>query len=218
MTAPIASLCVADDATFWPWFSWPEFAAWPDKDRTVVVLPLAGFSDWGLDCPLDAEETALLHVLREASRRRPADLGLLVLPPLRFVLGPDPGAAFAVDPDVACALIEEVAASVAAAGFRRIVFFNSSPWNEELIRATGRDLRIGRGLQVFCVNLSALGLDFHPVRGGDRAGLRRLLASIAAGAALGDGGAADRLVSLLCEIRSRPPLADGGVLRSVSPP
>jgi hypothetical protein len=218
VTPPIASLCVADDATFWPWFSWPEFAAWPNKDRTVVVLPLAGFSDWGLECALDAEESVLLHIMREASRRRPPDLDLLVLPPLRFVLGPESGAAFAVDPEVACALIEEVAASVAAAGFRRVVLFNSSPWNEELIRAVGRDLRVGRGLQMFCLNLSSIGLDFHPVRGGDRKELRVVLSALAAGSAPGDTGAADRLVSLLVDIRSHTPPANGGALRSVSFP
>jgi creatinine amidohydrolase len=182
MKLPVPSLCVADDATFWPWLSWPDFAQWTGKDRTVVVIPIAGLADWGLGEALDAEETVLMNVLRAASLAKPADLRLLVLPPVRFVLGPEPGCAFAVDPDVACDLLEEVIGSVAAAGFSRIVLFNASPWNEELCKAVGRDQRIARGLQMFCVPLSGLGLDFHPVRGGDRSRLKAVLASLDAAA------------------------------------
>jgi hypothetical protein len=94
-TPSVTRLCIADDATFWPWHRWPEFHRWPDRESTLVVVPLAGSADWGLGHPLDAEETVLMSVLREASLQRPAHLKLLVLPPVRFVLGPDAGSAFA---------------------------------------------------------------------------------------------------------------------------
>lgn len=212
-------LCLADEASFWPWFSWTDLATWPEKSAVTVVLPLAGFADWGLDAALDTEETVLLSVLRAAAAR-PAlpPARLLVLPPLRFVLGPSETCAFPVDPPLAHAALDEWCASVAAAGFRRIVLFNSSPWNEELIDASARDLRIARGLQMFCVNLSALGLDFSPERGGARAPLLALLAELSAT----DSGpllatAATRLASLLAEIAARPPLPDDGALATVIP-
>ncbi len=179
MSAPaVIPLCVADDATFWAWHRWPEFSRWPDAANTVVVLPLAGTADWGLGHALDAEETVLMHVLRSASRQRPEDLPLLVVPPLRFVLGPAAGCAFAVEPPVAHALIAEVTAGIAAAGFRRVVLYNASPWNEELIAAAARDIRIAQGLQVFRISLSGLGLDFHPVRSKDRRKLQTLLTAL----------------------------------------
>ena len=179
MSAPaVTPLCIADDATFWPWHRWPEFSRWPDPAGTVVVLPLAGMADWGLGHALDAEETVLLHVLRAASRRRPSGLPLLVVPPLRFVLGADPGCAFAVDPPVAHALIAEVAASIAGVGFRKLVLYNASPWNEELIAAAARDLRIAHGLQIFRVSLSGLGLDLHPVRSRDRRKVQTLVTAL----------------------------------------
>jgi hypothetical protein len=171
---------VADDATFWPWFPWPRFAHWPGRDATVVVLPLAGMADWGLGHPLDAEETVLMHLVREASRLAPADRRALVTPPLRFAFGADPSCAFAVDQPTAHALIAEVAASVAASGFRRIAIVNSSPWGEELCSAAARDLRVSRGLQVFHVHLSALGLDFHPARSASRRRLQTLLTALRA--------------------------------------
>lgn len=162
--AALPPLCVADDATFWPWHRWPEFSRWPEPARPLVIVPLAGTADWGLGHALDAEETVLLHVLRAASQARPASLPLLVTPPLRFVLGPDPGCAFAVDPPVAHRLVAEVLGSIAAAGFRKVVLYNASPWNEEFIAAAARDNRIALGLQIFRISLSGLGLDLHPTR------------------------------------------------------
>lgn len=171
-------LCVADDATFWPWLRWPELAHWPNRAETIVILPLVGLADWGLGHPLDVEEIVLMPVLRAALQQRPADLPVLVVPPVRFVLGPDPGSAFAVDPSVAHALIAEIVGSIAASGFRRVVLLNASPWNEEFIAAAARDLRIAHGLQMFRISLSGLGLDFHPVRSQDRRKLQTLITAL----------------------------------------
>jgi creatinine amidohydrolase len=176
--AAIPPLCVADDATFWPWYSSPAIGAWPEREATVVILPLAGMADWGLGHPLDAEETVLTHVLAEACRLLPAGRKPLVVPPLRFSFGADPSCAFPVDQPTAHALIAEVAASVAASGFRKIAIVNSSPWSEELCNAAARDLRVSRGLHMFHVHLSALDLDFHPVRSRSRRRLQTLLTSL----------------------------------------
>jgi hypothetical protein len=166
---------VADDATFWPWLSWPKLADWPDREATVVIIPLAGLADWGLGHPLDAEETVLTHVVRDACRLAAPGRKPLVVPPLRFAFGADPSCAFPVDQPTAHALIAEVASSVAAAGFRRIAIVNSSPWSEELCSAAARDLRVSRGLHMFHVHLSAIDLDFHPVRSRSRRRIQTLL-------------------------------------------
>jgi creatinine amidohydrolase len=177
-TAETPQICVADDATFWPWFSSPSIGAWPDKERTVVILPLAGMADWGLGHPMDAEETVLTHVLREACQLVPQGKKPLVVPVLRFSFGADPSCAFPVDQPTAHSLIAEVAASVAAAGFSRIAIVNSSPWSEELCNAAARDLRVTRGLHMFHLHLSALELDFHPVRSQSRRRVQTLLTSL----------------------------------------
>jgi creatinine amidohydrolase len=231
MSAPAepVPLCVSEPATFWPWFTWAEFARMPEKDRTVVVVPLAGFADWGLGHALDAEEQVLTHVLTAAAGFRPADERQLVLPPLRFVAGPSPECAFAVDPPSALALVSDVCASVKAAGFRRIVLLNASPWNEELVDVAARDLRIDQGLQMFCVNLSALGLDFRPDRAASREELRTLLDALNApdhppGQRLEPRGeailerCARHLASLLSEIAARPSLPRNGALNATLPP
>ncbi len=213
-TAP-TPLCLAHDATFWPWRTWAAFAELPDKADITVIFPVIGFADWGLDAPLDIEETVALSVLRAALAKPEAPASrLLVLPPLRFVTGPHASCAFTVDVPTAHATLEEWCQSVAAAGFRRIAFFNSSPWNEELIDVAARDIRIGQELQMFCVNLSALGLDFAPWRGGERTLLRQLIAELdAPGSATPALDAASvRLARLFGEISARPSLPRNGAL------
>jgi creatinine amidohydrolase len=175
---PLAQLCIADEATFWPWRKWSDFAAMDGKAKALVVVPITGMADAALGHPLDAEELVLTSVLKAASELRPAGVQLLVLPPLRFVLGPIEACAFPVTPPVAHSMIREVAESVVAAGFRRIVLFNSSPWNEDLVDAAARDLRISLGIQTFCVNLGALGLDFHATRNPNRWMLQTLLTGL----------------------------------------
>ena len=205
------ALCNVDDTTFWAWHRWPEFARWKNPGDNVVVIPLAGFCDWGLDRPLDAEESVLMSVLRAVSESRRPEQSLLVTPPLRFLVGPDPRCAFALDVPTAHAFIAEVVASVAAAGFRRIVLFNASPWNEAVVVAASRDLRIALGVSVFTIHLSALGLDFQPTRAPDRS---RILAALDGG---GDAAATSQLCALLAEIQNHPLLADGGRILAARP-
>jgi creatinine amidohydrolase len=75
-------------------------------------------------------------------------------------------------------MIAEVAASVGAAGFRKVAIVNASPWSEELCNAAARDLRLSRGLHMFHVHLSALDLDFHPVRSRSRRNVQTLLTAL----------------------------------------
>ena len=180
MAAPITPLCIADDATFWPWRTWTDFARLTaaQKAATTVIVPVAGFADWGLGHALDAEELVLTHLIKAAVAQSPAGFTPLVIPPLRFVLGPDPACAFAVDPPTAHALLREVALSIKATGFGRLILFNASPWNEELCAAASRDLRIELGLQIFRINLGMIDLDFHPVRSKTRRQVQTLVTAL----------------------------------------
>ena len=231
-------LCIAEDATFWAWRRWPEFSRWPDHESTLVVVPVAGLADWGLGHPLDAEETVLLSVLQAASVAREPGQSLLVTPPLRFVVGPESNAAFAVDVPTAHALIEEVVRSVVASGFRRIVLFNASPWNEEIVSAAARDLRVALGARLFTLQLSGLGLDFHPTRQADRRPLQTLLTGLTgrmpgpaaavsaspvflqlarteAAAVIASFGR--QVAALLFEMQRHPPLANHGRIGPAQP-
>jgi creatinine amidohydrolase len=168
-----SSLISLPDPALWTSRTWADLAQLRAPAKHLVVLPLFGFADWGLGRPLDLEETLGTSVLRVALAQPVVKkLPILVLPPLRWVLGPYPHSIFGVDYETAHDLLREIAASVHAAGFRKLILFNSSPWNEELIDVAGRDGRVALGLQVFGVNLAALDLDLHPVRSATRVGVQ----------------------------------------------
>lgn len=157
-------LCNADKSTFWSNYSWKQFVELPDKDNCIVILPIVGFADWGLGHGLDAEETLLTEVLKRSVEKKKEALDFRVTPPLRFALGPYVHNFFGVDPDLGHAMVEEIIGCIKIAGFKKVVLFNSSPWNEEFIDVIGRDVRISHQLSLFCVNLAGLGFDLHPER------------------------------------------------------
>ncbi len=154
-------LANAHPESFWPNHTWTGFAALSGetKARMLVVLPIHGIADHGLGLPLDAEEIAGGEILRRVVSKNDS---LRVLPPLRFALAPYPSARFGVDAETAHGQLCEIARSVKAAGFRRILFFNTSPWNEEMAATVALDTRVGLGLESHVVNLSQLGMSFHP--------------------------------------------------------
>ncbi|MDF9826276.1 creatinine amidohydrolase/Fe(II)-dependent formamide hydrolase-like protein/REP element-mobilizing transposase RayT [Ereboglobus sp. PH5-10] len=155
-------LANAHHENFWPHHSWPEFAALSDdaRARTSVVLPVHGFADHGLGLPLDAEEVAGGEILKRAAMECDS---LLVLPPLRFALAPyQRSTFFGVDADTAYDHMREIVKSVKSAGFRKIIFFNTSPWNEELAATVALDTHVDWEMENRVVNVSRLGMSFHP--------------------------------------------------------
>ena len=205
---------------------WPEFAGLAKREMApLVILPVTGLASWGADLPLNAEETVTMAVLDGALRELGAASPALVIPPWPFVFAPDPATGFfGVDPETAHAWLDEVCTSIQASGLTRILFLNGSPANADVLDVAGRDLRIARGLQVFCINLDGLGLGpaETPLGEGENGFARLARALSAAGenartdpvaAALLEP-AARHLARLLREIQARPPLPQDGQIPS----
>lgn len=155
-------LANAEPATAWAHQTWSELSARPDKTRTLIVLPVHGFADHGLGLPLDAEETVGSAVLRAAISAAGQQSQVLVLPPLRFGAAPYPHTRFGVDPETALDSLNEIIASVKASGFSRVLFFNTSPWNAELVATAALDARTALDLRTYVIGTGGIGLGFHP--------------------------------------------------------
>jgi creatinine amidohydrolase/Fe(II)-dependent formamide hydrolase-like protein len=54
--------------------------------------------------------------------------------------------------------VDELFNGVREAGLRKLLLFNTSPGNEAFLNVAARDNRIRLNLQVFCLNLWALGI------------------------------------------------------------
>lgn len=155
-------LANADPATAWAHQTWSDLCARPDKARTLVVLPVHGFSDHGMGLPLDAEEVVGSAVLHAAVASIVSQERLLVLPPLRFGAAPYAHSRFGVDAETFLASLDEIVVSVKASGFPRILFFNTSPWNAELVSTAALDARTAHDMRTYVAGSAGIGLGFHP--------------------------------------------------------
>lgn len=183
-------LANADPDTAWAHHGWTDFADLPQKENAVVILPVYGFAAHGSNLPFDQEETLGSELLRLAVERIKARFTVRVLPPLRFALAAKGVGLFGIDPETAHDLLREIAESVRAAGFAKLVFFNTSAINEPLVATAAMDARAGLGLRTYLIHSRNLGLDPARQTTGD------LLPQ------------SERLASLLTEIRCHlaPPL------------
>jgi hypothetical protein len=157
---------------------WPEFAEYGSPGETLVIQPIYSISDWCMGRPLDSEEVVGSAMLDRALAQTRDDIRALVLPPFRYTPKQSVGSQFSLDIEVAHRALIETMLSAALPGFKRFVLFNTSPLLEEWIDVAARDLRVDYDLQMFCMNLSGVGLDFHPIRGGDREGLDSILTEL----------------------------------------
>jgi len=209
----MTQLCTAHDKTFWPRLSWPKFNSMQDKENVLVVLPIVGFTDWKLNLFLDMEELISMPVLKEASRELENTLPHLVLPPLRFVLGFGETSCFSVDPETAHNTLKEIVISIQESGFRKVIFYNSSPWNEDLLNVAARDIRIELGMQMFCIDLAGIDLDLMEGRSSTREDCRTLAVNDPSDKAAQILESSSRkLINLLKEIAGRKSLANDGAI------
>jgi len=155
-------LANAAASTAWAHRAWSELAGRTDKETAVVILPVHGFADHGMGLPLDAEEIVGSAVLRSAVEAISPAAPVLVLPPLRFGVAPYPHTFFGMDAPTALAILQEIAISVKSAGFPKLLFFNTSPWNAETVSTAALELRVRQGLSTYVINAGGIGLGFHP--------------------------------------------------------
>jgi hypothetical protein len=175
----IPTLYHGDDATAWHARRWPSFQNPPELSTTLVIQPVYSLSEWSLGRPLDAEEVLGSELLRRALEQpSPSGGTRLVLPPLRLTPRQSVGSCFGLPIEVAHQVLAETLRSAAFPGYRKFLLFNTSPFLEEWIDVAARDLRVSDQLAMYCMNLSGLGLDFHPVRGGTRSTLQSILSHL----------------------------------------
>lgn len=194
MTDPeaLGLLARENSKTSWAHQRWPYFSENREAVGNLAILPLYGFQDWAPDFPLDIEELVGSQLLSEAMESLESEVQVITLPPVRFLFRGSEKQFFGSDPETIHLLFEEILQSVSKSGFRKVVLFNTNPWNEPFIDVVARDARIAYELQMFCINLSGIGLSFHP-----------------------DSGEAARSVGQLCMDRESPDASFGRKLRSL---
>ena len=143
---------------YWQELSTEEIAA-ADRDRTVVVIPVAAVEQHGPHLPLGVDAIINGGLVKDALGRLPAAFPVLVLPPQSVGWSDEHGAfpgTLSISSETLIAVWCEIGASIARAGFRRLVFFNSHGGQSEIAKIVCRKLRISHHVLAVAANWYAL--------------------------------------------------------------
>ncbi len=131
--------------------TWKEIEALP-KDPGVVVLPIGAIEQHGPHLPLLTDALLAEETVRAAFARLPEGVPAWYLPVLCYGKSNEhtgyPGT-IALSAATLMAVVRDIAASVAGAGFKRLLLFNAHGGNLALLQVMARDLRAEFGLLSF---------------------------------------------------------------------
>lgn len=125
------------------------------RDKAVIVLPTGSMEQHGPHMPVGTD-SLLNEAIQEGVMARLKDVDCLFLPTLWCTKSNEhadyPGTVW-LSMQTLVQVLKEIAASVARAGFRRLVFMNSHGGNTELLAPVIRDVRQETGLLTFILEL-----------------------------------------------------------------
>lgn len=152
------------DARNFAYFNWKQVEALA-KDSTLLVLPTAAVEQHGHHLPLATDTLINNLLLGKALEKLPADVPVYALPPICYGKSNEhigfPGT-LSVSAATFMAVVRDVGASVAAAGFKKLVLYNTHGGNSSLVDVMARDLRAEFGLRTFALYGSG-GISFEGV-------------------------------------------------------
>lgn len=157
------------DGRNFSYLSWKEIDALP-RESTLLVLPTAAIEQHGHHLPLATDTLINNLLLGRALERVPAELPIYALPPVCYGKSNEhlgfPGT-LSVGAQTFLAVVRDLGASVAEAGFRKLVLYNTHGGNTSLVDVLARDLRAEFGLRTFSLFGSG-GLGFEGVSAQER--------------------------------------------------
>ena len=139
------------DARNFSYLTWKQVDALP-RETTLLILPTAAIEQHGHHLPLATDTLINNLLLGKALERIPAKLPIYALPPVCYGKSNEhmgfPGT-LSVSAKTFLAVVRDVGASVAGAGFRKLALYNTHGGNSSLVDVLARDLRAEFGLRTF---------------------------------------------------------------------
>lgn len=141
------------DTRNFAYLNWKQVEALP-KDSTLLVLPTAAIEQHGHHLPLVTDTLINNLLLGKALEKLPADLPVYALPTVCYGKSNEhigfPGT-LSVSATTFMAVVRDIGASLAAAGFKKVVLYNTHGGNSSLVDVMARDLRAEFGLRMFAL-------------------------------------------------------------------
>jgi creatinine amidohydrolase len=139
------------------YLNWKQVEALP-KDRTLLILPTAAIEQHGHHLPLATDTLINNLLLGKSLEKLPNDAPVYALPPICYGKSNEhigfPGT-LSVSASTFMAVVRDLGSSVASAGFKKLVLYNTHGGNSSLVDVMARDLRAEFSLRVFCLYGSA---------------------------------------------------------------
>src|ERR1700737_3530709 len=144
---------IPDELNF-AYLNWKQVDAL-SREQTLLILPTASIEQHGHHLPLATDALINNLLLGRAIKRLPADLPVYVLPCVHYGKSNEhigfPGT-LSVSAATFMAVLRDLGSSVASAGFRRLVLYNTHGGNTSLIDVMARDLGGEFNLRTFALH------------------------------------------------------------------
>jgi creatinine amidohydrolase len=152
---------IPDERNF-AYLNWKQVDALP-RESTLLIVPTAAIEQHGHHLPLATDTLINNLLLGHALKKLPSDLQVFALPPVHYGKSNEhigfPGT-LSVSASTFMAVLRDLGASIAAAKFQKVVFYNTHGGNTSLIDVMARDLRAEFGLRTFALHGSG-GISFE---------------------------------------------------------
>ncbi|MFH7026028.1 MAG: creatininase family protein [Heteroscytonema crispum UTEX LB 1556] len=130
---------------FFPYLSWTDIQAMPDKENVVIVQPTGAIEQHGPHLPLIVDAAIGMGVLGKALEKLDASIPAYALPTLYYGKSNEhwhfPGT-ITLSTETLMATIIEVGESIYRAGFRKLVLMNSHGGQPQVMQMAARDLHV----------------------------------------------------------------------------
>ena len=142
------------DSRNFAYLNWKQVDALP-RESTLLVLPTAAIEQHGHHLPLATDTLINNLLLGHALEKLSPEMHVYALPPVHYGKSNEhigfPGT-LSVSSSTFMAVLRDLGASVASAGFRRLVLYNTHGGNTSLIDVMARDLRAEFNLRTFALH------------------------------------------------------------------
>ncbi|MBV6624334.1 MAG: creatininase family protein [Rivularia sp. (in: Bacteria)] len=130
---------------FFPYLTWNDVKAIPDKQNTVIIQPVGAIEQHGLHLPLAVDAAIGMGVLGKALEKLDTKIPAFALPMLYYGKSNEhwhfPGT-ITLSTETLSATLIEVGESVYRAGFKKFVLMNSHGGQPQVMQMVARDLHV----------------------------------------------------------------------------
>ena len=130
-----------------------------EKEDALVILPVGAVEQHGAHLPVMTDSLIGEAILTRTLEKIDPEEQIWLLPPLSYGKSNEHiGMAGTISLSVSTllAVVSDIAASLKASRFRRLLLFNTHGGNADLLNVIAREVRIANGLMVFCLSPGSL--------------------------------------------------------------